>query len=146
MGPSVRLSVFYYNCYSISEFRCTYSDMYGGLSEVLELVQSMLQEGSLYCDFKGREECRSFVLEISGWTSHEPYKMIYQFPFVLFSLFFLFFDVCLTNFQDRNKSLPYLQTRKLGHRHSSYSLIYPYHQSHAPQPYLSIKQVDGSIS
>ena len=41
-------------------------DMYGGLSKVLDLVQSVLKEGSVYYDFKGREECRSFVLEKSG--------------------------------------------------------------------------------
>jgi len=42
------------------------NDMSGGLSEVLELVERILKDGSKCVDYRGREECRSFVLEESG--------------------------------------------------------------------------------
>ena len=36
--------------------------VYSGLSKVLELIQRILTDGSLLKDYKGNNECRSFVL------------------------------------------------------------------------------------
>jgi len=36
--------------------------VYSGLSKVLELIQRILIDGSLLKDYKGNNECRSFVL------------------------------------------------------------------------------------
>ena len=42
------------------------SDMLSGLSKVLDLIQTVLKDGSMYLDYRGQTECRSFVLEQAG--------------------------------------------------------------------------------
>ena len=39
-----------------------YFDILEGLAKVLEITQKILTDGSLKYDFRGREECRNFVL------------------------------------------------------------------------------------
>jgi len=41
-------------------------DMLSGLSKVLDLIQTVLKDGSMYLDYRGQTECRSFVLEQAG--------------------------------------------------------------------------------
>ena len=40
--------------------------MLSGLSKVLDLIQTVLKDGSMYLDYRGQTECRSFVLEQAG--------------------------------------------------------------------------------
>ena len=39
-----------------------YFDILEGLAKVLEITQKILTDGSLKYDFRGKEECRNFVL------------------------------------------------------------------------------------
>ena len=40
----------------------SFTGVFNGLSKVLDLAQQILKDGSLCFDYKGQEECRTFVL------------------------------------------------------------------------------------
>ena len=53
--------------------------MFNDLSKVLDLIQTVLKDGSINYDYRGQEECRSFVLELSGKSEQEEEKEKYCF-------------------------------------------------------------------
>ena len=76
----------------------SFAGVFSGLSKVLDLAQHILKDGSLCFDYKGLEECRTFVLNenndiadlfgsasIEGWLQ---LQLSTQVPFCLFHLTF----------------------------------------------------------